>query len=137
MNFLLALLNFKSIGKFVGNNWKTLLILVVSGGIYFKYQDLTGQIEDYADKLKEKAEDLIACSAMKDELRDELRLQNKRIQSLVEQGEEAEKRLDEARDNNRDLQNRLEDELNSIDEERIPESCEGTMEWMLDKAQNK
>lgn len=144
MNFLLALMNVKSIvklfakfGNFVVNNWKLALVIAITGGIYWKYNSLTTEIDEYANKLKSKVEEIIDLNAKNDKLKQHIEQQNEHIQELVRQGEETQKRLLGAQKENDKLQHNLSEALADIDSQTVPESCKGTMEWMLEKAQKE
>lgn len=132
-SLFLGKINFAKLLFLFKKHWKIILLVLMLAGIVWKHFALINENEDLRSQMSvasERIDKYIENEATYERLTE---IQNAAIQKLKKEGEQQKKRLSQALENARKSISERDKQIAKLAQSKPKdESCEATMDWMLD-----
>lgn len=114
------------------------LICLIGGGyVWYKYNSLSNQVKESTAKLENLRVEYNRILLEKKQFEDSLDRQNANIKILEEKRDLLDKAMREQNAYIEQLRQRNNKRYQEINNEKVVETCDGVISWMIDKAQER
>lgn len=115
----------------------SLICLIGGGYVWYKYNSLSNQVKESTAKLENLRVEYNRILLEKKQFEDSLDRQNANIKVLEEKRDLLDKAMREQNAYIEQLRQRNNKRYQEINNEKVVETCDGVISWMIDKAQER